>query len=80
MQGLVILESIIDENGSVAHVKILKGLPFGLDRAAVVAVRQWRWQPATKAGTAVAIRYIVMVNFDSSVVKSKDRISARSGP
>src|SRR5881394_3020891 len=39
--GTVIVEAIIDEQGNVTATKVLKGLPMGLDRAAVDAVKTW---------------------------------------
>ena len=36
---------------------------LGLDKAAISAVRQWRWRPATKNGIPVAVRLSVPVTF-----------------
>lgn len=36
--GVVVLETIIDEQGNVTDVKVLKGLHTGLDQAAVEAI------------------------------------------
>jgi TonB family protein len=61
--GVVILETLIDENGTVADVRVLKPLPFGLDKAAVEAVKQWRWEPATIDGKAVPVLFNLTMNF-----------------
>jgi len=45
---------------------VLKPLPFGLDDAAVEAVRQWQWKPGTLAGEPVDVIFNVTVNFSSS--------------
>jgi len=63
IQGVVIVEAIIDKDGSVSNVKVLKGLPMGLDQAAVDAVRVWRFQPATLNGKPVAVIYNLTINF-----------------
>src|SRR2546428_545921 len=52
VQGVVILEAIIDERGLVKSVSVLRSIPL-LDRAAEDAVRQWRFTPARLNGEAV---------------------------
>ena len=63
IQGVVIVEAIIDKEGSVTNVKVLKGLPMGLDTAAADAVKKWKFQPATLNGRPVAVIYNLTVNF-----------------
>lgn len=61
--GVVILEAIIDENGDVTDVNIVKSLPEGLDQAAVDAVRTWKFKPATLDGKPVKVYYTLTVNY-----------------
>lgn len=61
--GVVIVEAIIDKGGSVTDVKVLKGLPMGLDQAAADAVSRWKFEPATLNGKPVAVIYNLTVNF-----------------
>lgn len=65
IQGAVIVEAIIDEQGNVTNVRVLKGLPLGLEQAAVEAIQQWRFKPATQesTGKAVKVYYTLTVNF-----------------
>lgn len=63
IQGIVILQSVIDEQGNVRDVKVLRGLPMGLTEAAVEAVQQWRFEPATLRGRPVAVYYNLTVSF-----------------
>lgn len=63
IQGIVIVEAIIDKHGSVRDVKVLKGLPFGLDQAAVDAVKRWRFKPGTLNGAPVDVIFNLTVNF-----------------
>lgn len=63
IQGVVIVEAIIDKTGAVTNVKILKGLPMGLDTAAADAVAKWKFKPATLNGKPVAVIYNLTVNF-----------------
>ena len=63
IQGVVIVEAIINKTGAVTNVKILKGLPMGLDTAAADAVKKWKFKPATLNGKPVAVIYNLTVNF-----------------
>ena len=63
VQGVVILQTIINKLGNVTDVKVLKGLPSGLTEAAVEAVSKWRFEPATLEGKPVAVYYLVTVSF-----------------
>lgn len=63
LTGIVIIEAIIDERGNVVNARILKGLPMGLDRAALDAVQNWRFKPATLQGRPVKVYYTLTVNF-----------------
>jgi TonB family protein len=63
IQGVVIVQAIIDKEGSVTNVKVLKGLPMGLDQAAVDAIKKWKFKPATLNGKPVAVYYNLTVNF-----------------
>ena len=64
IEGVVILELVIDTDGAVESVKVHRGLPFGLTRNAVEAVKQWRFAPSTYNGHPVAVRYILTVRFN----------------
>ena len=63
IQGVVILQTIINKEGNITDVKVLKGLPMGLAEAAVSAVEQWKYQPATLNGKPVAVYFNLTVNF-----------------
>ena len=63
IQGVVILQTIIDKEGNITDVKILKGLSMGLADAAVSAVEQWKYEPATLNGKPVAVYFNLTVNF-----------------
>lgn len=62
IEGMVILEAIIDAQGVVQDVKVLRSLPM-LDRAAIEAVQQWRYQPTRLNGQAIPIIMTVTVHF-----------------
>jgi protein TonB len=60
--GIVILETVIDKEGRVADAKVLKGLPLGLDEAALEAVKQWTFRPGTLNGEPVDVIFHLTVN------------------
>jgi TonB family protein len=62
IQGVVILECVIDPNGNVADVKVLRGHPSLID-AAIQAVRQWQYTTTTFGGKPVSLLMTVTVNF-----------------
>ncbi|HVJ04956.1 MAG TPA: energy transducer TonB [Candidatus Saccharimonadales bacterium] len=62
-QGTVVLWLIVDSNGKPRDVRVARSLGMGLDQKAMEAVRQWKFQPAMKDGTPVAVQINVEVNF-----------------
>jgi protein TonB len=62
VQGVIVLECVIDPSGHVADVKVLRGHPL-LEPAAVDAVRQWIYTPTRLNGVPVAVVLTVTVRF-----------------
>lgn len=62
VSGVVILEVLVDESGSVGNIRVLRGIPM-LDPAAVDAVSQWKYVPTMVNGTPVPLVMTVTVNF-----------------
>jgi protein TonB len=62
IDGVVILEATIDESGAIRNLNVLKSIPL-LDRAALDAVRQWRYAPTRLNGVAVPVIMTVTVTF-----------------
>jgi TonB family protein len=63
VEGTVILESILDEEGCVMSLKVLKSLDPGMDASAMEAVRHWVFQPAMYQGKPVKVYYSLTINF-----------------
>ena len=53
VEGTVVLSVSVDPEGKVSSVKLLRGLGYGLDEAALREIRRCRFRPATKGGEAV---------------------------
>ena len=62
VQGVVIVEALIDKTGHVASARILRSIPM-LDAAALEAVRQWEYQPVLLNGAPVSVMMTLTVNF-----------------
>ena len=64
IQGRVVLLIVIDKDGSVKDIKVAKSVHPLLDAEAVrVASSMPHWQPATKDGQPVRIRYSLPITF-----------------
>lgn len=64
LEGPVILQAIIDRQGMVKEVEVLRGLGLGLDEAAVAAVEQWQYTPTFYNGRPVEVILTVTVIFE----------------
>lgn len=62
IEGVVILEAVIDERGEVGRIKVLRSQPL-LDQAAITAVREWRYTPTLLNGVPVSVLMTITVNF-----------------
>jgi periplasmic protein TonB len=61
--GDVILEIVVQRDGSVGDVTVLQGLGWGLDDRATQAVRQWGFAAARRQGSPVDVIVEVAVEF-----------------
>ena len=62
IDGIVILDAIIDEHGRVQSVKVLRGHPL-LSKAATDAVQQWEYEPLKLNGRPTAFELSVSLWF-----------------
>ncbi|HEY1265498.1 MAG TPA: TonB family protein [Terriglobales bacterium] len=63
VKGTVTLYAVIRSDGSVGDVKVLSGVNDQLDAYARAALSQWRFSPATKNGSPVALEAVVAIPF-----------------
>ena len=61
--GTVILEAIVDADGRVAEVKVLRSAHRMLDDPAITAVRQWRYSPLVLNGIRESFVLTVVLSF-----------------
>lgn len=62
VSGDVRIDALIDANGRVTTMKVIAG-PTLLHQAAMDALRQWKYQPATLDGKAVPMHLTVTLQF-----------------
>jgi periplasmic protein TonB len=62
LEGVVVVEAVIDERGRVQNATVVKGVPL-LDDAALDAVRQWAYAPSLLNGVPVQVVMTVTVTF-----------------
>jgi TonB family protein len=62
IQGAVILEALIDDQGNLVNARVVRSIPL-LDAAALDAVSKWKYTPADLDGRLVAVVMTVTVNF-----------------
>lgn len=61
--GMVSLEVIVDTQGLVRDIRVIKSLGMGLDEKAVEAVAKWKFRPGMKSGQPVNVRARIDVSF-----------------
>jgi protein TonB len=65
IEGIVILEIIIEPDGKVSDIKALQDPDSRLTAAAIEAVRQWQFQPARdEQGKPRRVLSSLTINFD----------------
>ncbi len=64
LEGRVFVRFIVDTDGSITNVSILKGLHRDYDNAAVKVVSKMpKWKPGKQAGKAVRVQYEIPIKF-----------------
>jgi protein TonB len=62
IQGVVLLEAVINKEGSIDNLRVISGHPL-LTQAAIDAVRQWRYKPTLLNNEPVEVVTTITVNF-----------------
>jgi len=65
--GKVKVKFLVDENGQVSHIKILKSVPPGIfDKSVLTALPSWRFSPGKIKGKPVPTWVITTIKFEIS--------------
>lgn len=63
LEGTVVLAALLNKEGRIQSIHIVKPIGLGLDDAAVETVRQWQLEPARRSGEPVFAIITVEVTF-----------------
>ena len=64
IQGRVFVGFVVEPDGSVSNVKVLRGIGGGCDEEAMRVVKSMpKWKPGKQRGKAVRVSYMLPVNF-----------------
>jgi TonB family protein len=63
VEGTVALQATITADGRVENVSVLRSIPE-LDDAAIAAVKQWKYKPATKDGRPIQVFLTLTIDFE----------------
>jgi len=74
-EGTVVLNVTVGKDGSTHDLHVIKGVDDAIDQAAMSAVSQWKFEPATYEGNPVAVELRIEVNF-----RLQTNASATPGP
>ena len=64
IDGEVVLYAIIRKDGTIDSVQLVRSLDPRLDKAAIDALAQWRFEPGTRAGEPVDLEAVIHVPFE----------------
>ncbi len=64
VMGVVTLETVINENGTVDEIEVLRSPDERLSKASVEAVGQWTFEPALCDGRPVGVYYNLTIKFN----------------
>lgn len=70
VEGMVIVEARTDKEGNVEAVQVLRGIDPHLNKAAIDAVRQWKYEPMYIKGKPNGVVFTTTVTFK---LKDKDK-------
>ncbi len=63
LQGSVILEAEVWQDGVAHNIRVLRTLSDALDQSAIAALRKWRFAPGVKDGQPVKVKIAVQLQF-----------------
>lgn len=63
VQGIVVLQIVVNEKGRATDITVISPLGFGLDEEAQAAIEKWEFAPGTKDGKPVKVLATVEIKF-----------------
>lgn len=64
-QGKVFISFVVEKDGSITDVSVIKGIGFGCDEEAIKVIKKSPlWKPGKNKGVPVRVRYNMAINFN----------------
>ncbi len=63
VDGRVFIEFVVDRNGKVNHIKVVKGIGAGCDEEAMRVLALTHWEPGKQRGKPVNVRMVIPMVF-----------------
>lgn len=63
VEGRVVIQFIVDRKGKVRNPKVIRGVRYDLDNAAMRAVAKSRFRPAQLDGTTIPVEHVLHILF-----------------
>jgi len=63
IEGRVIIQFIVNENGEVENPRVLRGIGGGCDEAALKVVKEAKFEPGMQRGRPVRVQYSLPITF-----------------
>ncbi|MCF8298966.1 MAG: energy transducer TonB [Saprospiraceae bacterium] len=74
IQGTVYVSFVVDTDGNVTDVEVLRGIGGGCDEEAVRVIKLMpKWKPGTQRGKAVRVQFNMPIKFTLQSKKKKKR-------
>lgn len=65
IEGRVFVQFVIEKDGSISNVKILRGIGGGCEEAAVEMIKNMpKWKPGKQRGKPVRYQYVLPIKFE----------------
>jgi protein TonB len=63
VEGKVRIEVTVGPDGAVKSARVIAGLGYGLDEAALAAARRGTFEPGTRCGKPVTATFVIAMRF-----------------
>jgi protein TonB len=64
VQGTTMLEFVVTADGRADDIHVVRSLDPGLDDQAIIAAKQWRFEPGRLGGKPVAVLVTLVLDFN----------------
>lgn len=78
ISGTVYIQFVVEKDGTIEEVKVLRGIGFGCDEEAIRVVKSMpKWKPGLQRGKPVRVSYNIPINFSFGTNKKPKKKSKK---